>query len=126
MGTGCDTILAQMVAEHMDCSVDDVSVFGADTDASPYDSGSYASSTTYVTGMAVQKACTQLKERLCAIAAEALECDANELSFEDGRVVREATGEEMSLVDVATKSQVSNCLAPEATAMHSSPVSPPP
>ena len=38
MGTGCDTILAQMVAEHMDCSVDDVSVFGADTDASPYDS----------------------------------------------------------------------------------------
>lgn len=41
-------------------------------------------------------------------------------------MVREATGEEMSLVDVATKSQVSNCLAPEATAMHSSPVSPPP
>lgn len=97
----------------MDCSVDDISVFGADTDASPYDSGSYASSTTYVTGMAVQKACTQLKERLCAIAAEALECDANELSFEDGRVVREATGEEMSLVDVATKSQVSNCGHPK-------------
>ena len=63
---------------------------------------------------------TAEKERLCAIAAEALECDANELSFEDGRVVREATGEEMSLVDVATKSQVSNCLAPETTAMHSS------
>ena len=42
MGTGCDTILAQMVAECMDCSVDDVAVFGADTDASPYDSGSYA------------------------------------------------------------------------------------
>ncbi len=72
MGTGCDTILAQMVAEHMECSVDDVSVFGADTDASPYDSGSYASSTTYVTGMAVEKACAQLKERLCAIAAEVL------------------------------------------------------
>ena len=70
MGTGCDTILAQMVAEHMECSVDDVSVFGADTDASPYDSGSYASSTTYVTGMAVEKACAQLKERFCAIAAE--------------------------------------------------------
>ena len=126
MGTGCDTILAQMVAEHMDCSVDDVSVFGADTDASPYDSGSYASSTTYVTGMAVEKACGQLKGRLCEIAAEALGCDAGELAFEDGRVVREATGEEMSLVDVATKSQVSNCLSPEATAMHSSPVSPPP
>ena len=79
MGTGCDTILAQMVAEHMECPVDAVSVFGADTDASPYDSGSYASSTTYVTGMAVEKACTQLKERLCAIAAEELGCDAAEL-----------------------------------------------
>ncbi len=126
MGTGCDTILAQMVAEHMDCSVDDVSVFGADTDASPYDSGSYASSTTYVTGMAVEKACAQLKERLCEIAAEVLGCDAGELAFEDGRVVREATGETVPLVDVATKSQASNCVAPEATAMHSSPVSPPP
>ena len=126
MGTGCDTILAQMVAEHMDCSVDDVSVLGADTDASPYDSGSYASSTTYVTGMAVEKACGLLKERLCAIAAEALGCAADELSFEDGRVVREATGEEVSLVDIATRSQSNNCLLAEATATHSSPVSPPP
>ena len=93
MGTGCDTILAQMVAEHMECSVDDVSVFGADTDASPYDSGSYASSTTYVTGMAVEKACAQLKERFCSIAAEILGCAASELAFEDGCVVRESTGE---------------------------------
>ena len=69
MGTGCDTILAQMVAECMDCSVDDVAVFGADTDASPYDSGSYASSTTYVTGKAVELACEELKKKLCAIAA---------------------------------------------------------
>lgn len=50
MGTGCDTILAQMAAECLDCSVDEIAVFGADTDASPYDSGSYASSTTYITG----------------------------------------------------------------------------
>ena len=61
MGTGCDTILAQMVAECMECEVDDVAVFGADTDASPYDSGSYASSTTYITGKAVEKACEALK-----------------------------------------------------------------
>ena len=53
MGTGCDTILAQMAAECLDCSTDQITVYGADTDASPYDSGSYASSTTYVTGKAV-------------------------------------------------------------------------
>lgn len=126
MGTGCDTILAQMVAEHMECPVDAVSVFGADTDASPYDSGSYASSTTYVTGMAVEKACTQLKERLCAIAAAELGCDAAELRFEGGCVCHEATGRTVSLPEIAAKSQCNCRLAPEATAQHSSPVSPPP
>ena len=126
MGTGCDTILAQMVAEHMECSVDDVSVFGADTDASPYDSGSYASSTTYVTGMAVEKACAQLKERFCAIAAEILGCAADELAFEGGCVVRESTDETVSLPAIAEKSQCNSCQLAEATAMHSSPVSPPP
>ena len=126
MGTGCDTILAQMVAEHMECPVDAVSVFGADTDASPYDSGSYASSTTYVTGMAVEKACTQLKERLCAIAAEELGCDAAELRFEGGCVRHEATGRTVSLPEIAAKSQCNCRFAPEATAQHSSPVSPPP
>ena len=126
MGTGCDTILAQMVAEHMECPVDAVSVFGADTDASPYDSGSYASSTTYVTGMAVEKACMQLKERLCAIAAEELGCDAAELRFEGGCVRHEATGRTVSLPEIAAKSQCNCRLAPEATAQHSSPVSPPP
>ena len=126
MGTGCDTILAQMVAEHMDCSVDDVSVFGADTDASPYDSGSYASSTTYVTGMAVEKACGKLKTQLCAIAAEVLGCSVEQLVFEDGRVVREGADQEVSLPEIAAKSQVSCCLSAEATATHSSPVSPPP
>lgn len=126
MGTGCDTILAQMVAEHMECPVDAVSVFGADTDASPYDSGSYASSTTYVTGMAVEKACTQLKERLCAIAAAQLGCDAAELRFEGECVRHEATGRTVSLPEIAAKSQCNCRLAPEATAQHSSPVSPPP
>lgn len=126
MGTGCDTILAQMVAEHMECPVDAVSVFGADTDASPYDSGSYASSTTYVTGMAVEKACAQLKERLCAIAAAELGCDAAELRFEGGCVRHEATGRTVSLPEIAAKSQCNCRLAPEATAQHSSPVSPPP
>ena len=52
MGTGCDTILSQMTAECLDCEMDEIIVHGVDTDSSPYDTGSYASSTTYVTGMA--------------------------------------------------------------------------
>ncbi|MDD6033571.1 MAG: molybdopterin-dependent oxidoreductase [Oscillospiraceae bacterium] len=126
MGTGCDTILAQMVAEFMECEVDDVAVFGADTDASPYDSGSYASSTTYITGKAVEKACTQLKSRLCAIAAEMLGCSAEEMIFEGDLVRRSSTGQTVSLTDIAYRTQAGSLTAAEATATHSSPVSPPP
>ena len=125
MGTGCDTILAQMVAECMDCPVEDVAVFGADTDVSPYDSGSYASSTTYVTGKAVEKACTELTGRICTIGAELLGCDAADVTFA-GSCVRTADGRTASLTDIAYKSQVSNNCAAEVTATHSSPISPPP
>ena len=126
MGTGCDTILAQMVAECMDCSVDDVAVFGADTDASPYDSGSYASSTTYVTGKAVELACEELKKKLCAIAAGMLGCEPGETVFEDGCVRKINTDERVTLAQISVKDQVANDIAAVATASHSSPVSPPP
>lgn len=126
MGTGCDTILAQMVAECMDCSVDDVAVFGADTDASPYDSGSYASSTTYVTGKAVELACEELKKKLCAIAAGMLGCEPEETVFEDGCVRKINTDERVTLAQISVKDQVANDIAAVATASHSSLVSPPP
>lgn len=126
MGTGCDTILAQMVAECMDCHVDDVAVFGADTDASPYDSGSYASSTTYVTGKAVANACTELKKNICAIAAEMMNCSPDEVIFESTQVRRINSDQSVSLVDIGYKSQLFNTKAAEVTATHSSPVSPPP
>lgn len=126
MGTGCDTILAQMTAECMDCSVDDVTVFGADSDASPYDSGSYASSTTYVTGRAVEKACLELKEKICAVASEMLGCPVKDLIF-NGREVTTADGTaSVTLAEIATKSMCGNNIALEATSSHSSPTSPPP
>lgn len=125
MGTGCDTILAQMAAECMDCPVEDVAVFGADTDVSPYDSGSYASSTTYVTGKAVEKACMDLRERICAIGAEMLHCDPAEVSF-GGKCVRAADGRTVALADIAYRVQCGNEVAAQSTATHSSPISPPP
>ena len=126
MGTGCDTILAQMTAECMDCSVDDVIVFGADSDASPYDSGSYASSTTYLTGRAVEKACLELKEKICAVAAEMLQASPAELVF-DGRCVSAADGSaSVTLSEIADRSMCGSNIALEATCSHSSPTSPPP
>lgn len=126
MGTGCDTILAQMVAECMDCDVDEVAVFGADTDASPYDSGSYASSTTYITGKAVEKACMDLKKQICAIAAQMWQCSTDEVVFEGKQVRREGTEERISMGEIAYQSQINCEIAPVSTASHSSPVSPPP
>ena len=126
MGTGCDTILAQMVAECMDCDVDNVAVFGADTDASPYDSGSYASSTTYVTGKAVERACAQLKAQLCALAAEGFGCKAEEVEFAGDAVRRLDGSASVSLADLATRAMCNNTTAVQATCTHSSPISPPP
>ena len=122
MGTGCDTILAQMAAECLDCPVDNIAVFGADSDASPYDSGSYASSTTYVTGKAVERACEQLKENLCAIAAQMMDCKPEDVEF-TGKGVRRL---EVSLMDIATKSMCGNAIPVQVTYTHTSPVSPPP
>ena len=116
MGTGCDTILAQMVAECMECPVEDVAVFGADTDASPYDSGSYASSTTYVTGKAVEIACAELKEKLCAIAAGMLDCNPDEMIYENRQACNVHTGQTVSLEKISVKDQVSNNIAAVATA----------
>ena len=126
MGTGCDTILAQMVAEYMDCDVDDVAVFGADTDVSPYDSGSYASSTTYIPGKAVEQACAALTKTICAIAADMMECDPQDVIFEGSQVRRIDSEQSVSLSDISYKAQVCNTHAAEVTATHASPVSPPP
>lgn len=126
MGTGCDTILAQMAAECLEVSVDEIFVSGADTDFSPYDSGSYASSTTYITGQAVVKAATELKKRICTLAARMLECDVDDLEY-DGHVAKDIkTGKSVTLQDIGFKAQCFNDLALQVTESHTSPVSPPP
>ena len=126
MGTGCDTILAQMAAEVLDCEPDQIVVFGADTDASPYDSGSYASSTTYVTGMATQNAAMELRENMMKIGAELLGCTLDEVEFDGEKVYLVDGDRSVSLADIAVKSQVNNRIPVDVTATYSSPVSPPP
>ncbi len=126
MGTGCDTILAQMAAECLDCSVDQMVVYGVDTDISPYDTGSYASSTTYVTGMAVIKTCNELKEKMMNLAAKTLGCREDNLEFDGEKFYSLADEKEISLSDLATKSHAGVNEAMSASQSHCSPVSPPP
>ena len=126
MGTGCDTIIAQFVADALETDMDNIAVFGVDTDTSPYDSGSYASSTTYLTGMAAVKASELMKEKLLKLAAVELKEPESALEFDGKKVFCEENGKEISLFDLATASMVNNEIALEVTYSHSSPVSPPP
>lgn len=129
MGTGCDTTLAQIAAEVLECPLDNITTLSADTDWSPYDSGSYASSTTYVTGKATEKCALELRGKICALGAKLLGCDKEQVSF-DGREVRveegEHAGKTISLSDIATASMNGNSIELQATVTHSSEISPPP
>ena len=127
MGTGSDTILAQMCAEVLETTMDKIVVNSADTDSSPYDPGSYASSTTYVTGMAVVKAATELKNKIVSLGAQRLELSEDFVEF-DGEYVKSINKDkEISVLDLAIDMSVGcnkNQLIGYAT--HGSPVSPPP
>jgi len=69
LGTGSDTILAQMAAEVLGVPVDDMIVYSSDTDFTPFDKGAYASSTTYVSGGAVRKAALKVADQIKEHAA---------------------------------------------------------
>lgn len=126
MGTGCDTILAQIAAEVLDCPLDNVTVLGADTDSSPYDSGSYASSTTYVTGKAVEQCAEQLKQKICQVGAGLLGLDERVVVFAGDAVTSEDGTQRATLAQIAAASQCGSNTALEAVVTHSSEISPPP
>lgn len=127
MGTGCDTILSQMAADCLGCDFDKIVVHGVDTDQSPYDSGSYASSTTYVTGMAVVKTCEIMKKKIMKAASGILEIAIDDLCFDGERVFAVADENNgISLEDLVTKLQAGRGEVLYAQASHTSPVSPPP
>ena len=125
MGTGCDTILAQMAADCLDTDMKNIVVFSVDTDISPYDSGSYASSTTYATGNAVMQACAELRKRIHSFGAQMLEVSVEESDF-DGTAVRTEDGKEVTLRQIALKATAGICSELQVVKEYSSPISPPP
>lgn len=125
MGTGCDTILAQMAADCLDTDMKNIVVFSVDTDISPYDSGSYASSTTYATGNAVIQACGELRKRIHAFGAQMLGVSEEDSDF-DGERVRTEDGKEVTLRQIAGKATCGVCSELQVVKEYSSPISPPP
>ncbi len=96
LGTGSDTVLAQMAAEVLGVALDDVIIYSSDTDFTPFDVGAYASSTTYISGAAVVRAAQAVAEQICERAALMLNADhptkagdwrvePHEIHLEDGK-----------------------------------------
>jgi len=127
IGTGSDTILAQILAEEVGVPYEDIKVYSSDTDNTPFDTGAYASSTTYVTGGAVQRAGNEIKRKIINYASKLINENPENLIIKDRYVVNINTGEKISLREIGEKSfydfeqeQI------EASASFVSPKSPPP
>ncbi len=102
LGTGSDTILAQIAAEVLGVPLTKMLVTSSDTDYTPFDVGAYASSTTYVSGMAVQKAAEQVRDQIRAVAAPLLKAEAERLELRDD-AVHDPSGDQVSLARVCQR-----------------------
>ncbi|HIC90198.1 MAG TPA: xanthine dehydrogenase [Anaerolineae bacterium] len=103
LGTGSDTVLAQIAAEVLGCRVDDILVYAADTDMTPFDKGAYASSTTFVSGGAVKKAAAEVARQIKKVAGDIMEANPETLYLADGKVIA-PSGESVTLAEVALRS----------------------
>lgn len=83
IGTGADTVFAQIVAETLDIPVNKVHVIAADTDITPFDTGAYASSTTYLSGNAVLSAAQKVRKQLIEVASKILKAKEEEIKLEN-------------------------------------------
>ena len=70
LGTGSDTILAQIAAEVLGVETADILVYSSDTDMTPFDVGAYASSTTYLSGNAVVRTAEKVRDQIISVAAK--------------------------------------------------------
>jgi putative selenate reductase molybdopterin-binding subunit len=135
LGTGSDTVLAQMAAEVLGVPLDDILMYSSDTDFTPFDKGAYASSTTYISGAAVVKAAEDVARQIKEVAARMLnerdkgrlgEIRGNEVELRDRHAVA-ADGRSVTLEQVALESlHHSQQKQIMAVGSYVSPESPPP
>lgn len=133
LGTGSDTVLAQLAAEVLGCPVEDILVYSSDTDFTPFDKGAYASSTTYISGAAVVRAAEQVAERIRVRAAMMFNekspenpVEPDEIHLEDRKAIA-PDGRSVTFYEIGHHSlhhaQQEQIMA---TGSYVSPVSPPP
>ncbi len=126
IGTGSDTMFCQIAAESLGVSVEKIIPYSSDTDMTPFDPGAYASSTTYVSGRAVEKASRLVLQQITGVGAKMLEMKPEDAVVHGGKVCapdgRFVTYEQVCLSSLYQKDQFQIM----ATASHMSYESPPP
>ncbi|MEK7744794.1 MAG: molybdopterin cofactor-binding domain-containing protein, partial [Elusimicrobiota bacterium] len=103
LGTGSDTVLAQIAAEVLGVTESDIIVTSSDTDLTPFDVGAYASSTTYISGNAAKKAALDAREKIVRVAAKILDEKPEDIRLEGGKAVGKS-GRACALSEVANTS----------------------
>ena len=102
IGTGSDTILGQIAAEVLGVPLEKMIVLSSDTDVTPFDVGAYASSTTYVSGMAVQRAAEKVADQIRAVAAPLLDCAPADVTLADDGAIA-PSGKRVTLARVCER-----------------------
>jgi probable selenate reductase molybdenum-binding subunit len=102
IGTGLDTVVAQIVSETLGVKPEQIIVYAADTDVTPFDKGAYASSGTFISGGAVYNAALKVREQILEVTKEIFgEFDTKDFILKDGFVISEKSGKKVSLSEIA-------------------------
>jgi putative selenate reductase molybdopterin-binding subunit len=101
LGTGSDTVLAQIAAEALGTSLEKIIVYSSDTDLTPFDVGAYASSTTYLSGQAVRDTAFRVRDQIVEVAAKALGVDPGSVELAAG--VARAGGKQVTYNQIALR-----------------------
>jgi len=127
LGTGSDTVLAQMAAEVLGVPLEDMITYSSDTDFTPFDKGAYASSTTYISGTAAVNAAKICAERIKIRAAMILKLDKHDDIKLVNRQAIAPDGRSVPFTEIALDSlHKNNQEQIMGVASYVSPVSPPP
>ncbi len=94
LGQGSRSAMAQVVSQELTVPMEDVDVISSDTSMVPYDRSTGSSRSTTLMGLAVQDGAIEVKDQLLELAALHFESPVEELSIEEGQVVRQ--GESIS------------------------------
>ena len=108
LGTGSDTVMAQIAAEALCTRLDKIIVYSSDTDLTPFDVGAYASSTTYLSGEAVRRASVKVLDAIKIVASQMLNVSVDGLTVANGEIRDSVSGKWVTFSEVALRSLYSS------------------